>query len=131
MAQIDLLVHAITKVLPFKHTYGVNPVIPGDRTNPHLFDLTTADDFAAHHLQQMAEIDEIRNRAFGLQGQAAEDMRTRHEDNNVIDEQKCKAGDIVLVRNFGKRKYEQYFYGPLEVVRATSLHIYQLGWGYG
>lgn len=124
-------IHTVTGYSPYKLTYGVDPVIPGDTNHPNLFDFQSEEDAQGHRAQQFAEIEEIRRRAYGLQTEAAADMRSRYEGMHKIEEGKFAVGDTVLVRNFGKKKWEKSFYGPLKVVRATPLHTYQLIWGDG
>ncbi|KAF9117262.1 hypothetical protein BG015_007080, partial [Linnemannia schmuckeri] len=77
------------------------------------------------------EIDELREAHLQTQQDAASDMVKRHAESHVIEDAKFAVGDFVLVKNYGRKKLEPHWYGPLEVVRVTPLSTYQLRWGDG
>jgi hypothetical protein len=58
-------------------------------------------------------------------------MVKAHEQSHVVEDTKFAVGDFVLVKNYGRKKLEPHWYGPLEVVRVTPLSTYQLRWGDG
>ncbi|KAF9895820.1 hypothetical protein BX616_008755, partial [Lobosporangium transversale] len=121
-------IHSITKVSPFKLVYGLDPIIPGDTTHPHLFDFVNEEDYSAYRQQQFDQINEIRRKAHGLQQDAADHMASCYDSQNDIDQDKFQPGDAVLVKHFAKKKFDQSFYGPLRIIRATPLHTFQLAW---
>ncbi|KAF9402972.1 hypothetical protein BGZ94_004762 [Podila epigama] len=49
----------------------------------------------------------------------------------MVADAKFSIGDYVLVKNYGRRKLDPHWYGPLQVTRVTPLSTYQLKWGDG
>jgi transposase InsO family protein len=120
-----------TQVSPFKLVYGIEPRIPQDPVRPFLFDFSDPSDFLEHRRKTFKEIDELREAHLQSQQTAASDMVKRHAESHVIEDAKFAVGDFVLVKNYGRKKLEPHWYGPLEVVRVTPLSTYQLRWGDG
>jgi hypothetical protein len=58
-------------------------------------------------------------------------MVERHAERYLIGESKFQVGDYVLVKNYGKKKLQPYWYGPLQVECIIPLSTYQLCWGDG
>ena len=58
-------------------------------------------------------------------------MVEHHENTHKVVNDIFKMDDLVLVANYGKKKWQPSWYGPLRVVRATPLSTYQLAWGDG
>ncbi|KAF8923477.1 hypothetical protein BGZ47_004727, partial [Haplosporangium gracile] len=77
------------------------------------------------------EIDQLRESHLQTQQEAASSMVKAHERSHVVEDAKFAVGDFVLVKNYGRKKLEPHWYGPLEVVRVTPLSTYQLRWGDG
>jgi len=120
-----------TQVSPFKLVYGIEPRIPHDPVRPFLFDFSDPSDFLEHRRKTFKEIDELREAHLQTQQDAASSMVKAHEESHVVEDAKFAVGDFVLVKNYGRKKLEPHWYGPLEVVRVTPLSTYQLRWGDG
>jgi hypothetical protein len=120
-----------THVSPFQLVYGIEPRIPQDPVRPFLFDFSDPEDFLEYRKKTFHEINELREKQLATQKAAASAMVTRHEDTHDVEENKFQVGDFVLVKNYGKRKMDPFWYGPLQVIRVTPLSTYQLKWGDG
>ena len=120
-----------TKVSPFQLVYGIEPRIPQDPVRPFLFDFGDPQDAQEYRKKTFREIDELRERHLQRQQAAVGEMVERHAEKHQIEESKFQVGDYVLVKNYGKKKLEPHWYGPLQVVRVTPLSTYQLKWGDG
>jgi transposase InsO family protein len=120
-----------TQVSPFKLVYGIEPRIPQDPVRPFLFDFSDPSDFLEYRKKTFREIDELREAHLQAQQDAASSMVKAHEQSHVVEDTKFAVGDFVLVKNYGRKKLEPHWYGPLEVVRVTPLSTYQLRWGDG
>lgn len=120
-----------THLSPFQLVYGIEPRIPQDPVRPFLFDFSDPADFLEYRKKTFDEINKLREKQLATQQTAAEAMVSRHEDNHIVEENKFQIGDFVLVKNYGKRKMDPFWYGPLQVVRVTPLSTYQLKWGDG
>jgi transposase InsO family protein len=120
-----------TKVSPFQLVYGIEPRVPQDPVRPFLFDFSDPSDFLEHRKKTFQEIDELREAHLQAQQKAASDMVKQHAESHIVEEAKFAVGDFVLVKNYGRKKLEPHWYGPLEVIRVTPLSTYQLRWGDG
>ncbi|OAQ23021.1 hypothetical protein K457DRAFT_42122, partial [Linnemannia elongata AG-77] len=120
-----------TKISPFKIVYGIEPHLPQDPVRPFLFDFQDPEDIREHHKKRFDEIDALREKHLQSQRAAANAMVSHHENRHTVDDAKFSVGAYVLVRIFGRQKFEPHWYGPLQVVRATPLSTYQLMWGDG
>ncbi|KAF9109386.1 hypothetical protein BGX30_008428, partial [Mortierella sp. GBA39] len=111
--------------------YGIEPRIPQDPVRPFLFDFSDPSDFLEHRRKTFKEIDELREAHLQTQQDASSSMVRAHAESHVVEDAKFTVGDFVLVKNYGRKKLEPHWYGPLEVVRVTPLSTYQLRWGDG
>jgi transposase InsO family protein len=117
-------VHTVTGHSPFYLVYGQEPLIPGDTTKPHLWDLRDRDDQNEVLARGLEELGQARAAALHRQEIAADQMRERYDKK--ISPKPFREGDYVLIRNDNAKKFEPRWFGPYRVHTCGPFGTYQL-----
>lgn len=117
--------HATTGTSPFYLTYGVEPKLPGDPTNPQLqdeyLDPAVAEEWRQ---QQITKLQLERKEAIERYQQQQEISRKAFAENVTKD--RYTSGELVLLRKENRTKYDALWSGPYRIREIGENGIYKL-----
>lgn len=116
--------HSATKQSPFKLTYGVEPVIPGDTTKPFIFDDRDPEDMLEIRISELESLGQIR--AAALERAHLNAMRMKNSYDIKVRDVKFAIGDYVWIKRPVALKMEPRYEGPLQILNCCSMGTFQL-----
>lgn len=116
--------HSATKQSPFKLVYGIEPIIPGDITNPYLFDETDSEEMLEYRIKELESLGQLRAAALERAHLNANRMKKQFDIN--IKPQDYKIGDYVWMKKGNCSALEPKVEGPFQVLNVCPLGTFQL-----
>ena len=116
--------HHSTGFSPFYLVYGRHAKIPGDCTIPNLVRDIDSLDPIGHRLQLLSSLQTARNEAkTNLESQR---KRMKQNFDKQVKEDFLEVGELVLVRNEQRKKFQPQWFGPARITAAFHNGVFEL-----
>lgn len=116
--------HSATKQSPFKLVYGIEPIIPGDTTNPYLFDETDSEEMLEYRVKELESLGQLR--AAALERAYLNVTRMKKQFDINVHSQDYKIGEYVWMKKMKCGALEPKFEGPFQILNVCPLGTFQL-----